>query len=145
MAGERRLREAVGKPFEISFVEAIKGSQISSQTLKGKVVVIDFWATWCGPCIAEMPKMKELYAKYKDQGVEFVGISLDAPKAEGGYDELKNFVEKNKIEWPQFYQGNGWESEFSASWGINSIPRVFLVDADGKLGLDRGSRQARRP
>jgi thiol-disulfide isomerase/thioredoxin len=133
MAGERRLRDAVGKPFEISFEEALKGSQISSQTLKGKVVVIDFWATWCGPCVAEMPNMKKLYAEYKDKGVEFVGVSLDAPKAEGGYDKLKEYVEKNKIEWPQYYQGNGWESNFSASWGINSIPRVFLVDADGKL------------
>ena len=133
MAGERRLKDAVGKPFEISFVEALKGSQISSQTLKGKVVVIDFWATWCGPCVAEMPKMKDLYAKYKDQGVEFVGISLDAPKSEGGYDKLKEFVEKNKIEWPQYYQDNGGAGDFATSWGIKAIPTVFLVDADGKL------------
>jgi thiol-disulfide isomerase/thioredoxin len=133
IAAERRVKEAIGKPFKIEFTEAIKGSQISSATLKGKVIIVDFWATWCGPCVAEMPKMKELYAKYKDKGVEFIGVSLDAPKSEGGYDKLKAFVEKNKIEWPQYYQGNGWESDFSMSWGISAIPAVFAVDADGNL------------
>ncbi len=77
--------------------------------------------------------MKALYAKYKDKGVEFVGVSLDSPREEGGFDKLKEFVEENKIDWPQYYQGNGWDSEFSKSWGINSIPAVFAVDADGNL------------
>ena len=102
-------------------------------TLKGKVVVIDFWATWCGPCIQEMPTMKKLYAEYHDKGVEFVGVSLDSPKEEGGLDELKAYVAKNEVPWPQYYQGNGWDSEFSKSWGINSIPALFVVDADGNL------------
>ena len=95
--------------------------------------MVDFWATWCGPCVAEMPKMKELYAEYKDKGVEFIGVSLDQPKEQGGLDKLKEFVAKNEIAWPQYYQGKGWESEFSTSWGINSIPCVFVVDAEGNL------------
>ena len=69
----------------------------------------------------------------RDKGVEFVGVSLDAPKEEGGLDKLKKYVAENQVEWPQYYQGNGWKSEFSASWGINSIPCVFLIDADGNL------------
>ncbi len=77
--------------------------------------------------------MKKLYAEYKDKGVEFIGVSLDQPKEQGGLDKLKEFVAKNQIEWPQYYQGNVWQSEFSMDWGINSIPCVFLVDADGKL------------
>ena len=97
------------------------------------MVVLDFWATWCGPCVGEMPHMKELYAEYKDKGVEFIGVSLDQPNDEGGLDALKKFVEKNEITWPQYYQGNGWESEFSSSWGINSIPAVFVVAPDGNL------------
>jgi thiol-disulfide isomerase/thioredoxin len=131
--GSRHQLEAIGKPFDLDFTDAIKGSAVSIKGLKGKVVVIDFWATWCGPCVAEMPKMKELYAKYRDQGVEFIGVSLDQPKEQGGLDKLKTFVKQNEIGWPQYYQGKGWESEFSMSLGINSIPCVFIVDAEGKL------------
>jgi len=98
-----------------------------------KVVVIDFWSTWCGPCVAEMPKMKKLYAEYRNQGVEFIGVSLDQPKEEGGLDSLKQFVKDKGIEWPQYYQGNFWDSAFSKSWGVNSIPCVFVVDTEGKL------------
>ena len=133
IAGARRQKEGIGKPFELEFSDAIKGSTVSIKGLKGKVVVIDFWATWCGPCVAEMPKMKEIYAKYHDKGVEFIGVSLDQPKDQGGLDALKSYVEKNEIAWPQYYQGNYWNSDFSRSWGINSIPTMFLVDQDGKL------------
>jgi thiol-disulfide isomerase/thioredoxin len=131
--GTRRQKEGVGKPFDLEFTDVIKGSTVSIKGLKGKVVVIDFWATWCGPCVAEMPNMKELYAKYHDKGVEFIGVSLDQPKEDGGLDALKSYVKKNEIAWPQYYQGNYWNSEFSKSWGINSIPTMFLVDQDGKL------------
>jgi thiol-disulfide isomerase/thioredoxin len=130
-AGSIRQAEGVGKPFELAFSDAISGRPVSIKGLKGKVVVIDFWATWCGPCVGEMPKMKELYAKYKDQGVEFIGVSLDQPG--DGLEKLKTFVEEEKLGWPQYYMGNGWESEFSQSWGINGIPSVFIVDADGNL------------
>ena len=131
--GTLRRNESIGKPFELEFTDAIKGTEISMKTLKGKVLVIDFWATWCPPCVAEMPNMKKLYAQYKDQGVEFIGISLDDPKDEGGLDALKKYVAANEINWPQYYQGKGWKSEFSTSWGISSLPAVFAVDADGKL------------
>ncbi len=132
--GSLKQMEQVGQPFELTFEELRTGEQMNLQEdLKGKVVVIDFWATWCGPCIAEMPNMKELYSQYKDQGVEFVGISLDAPPSEGGRDKLLAYVEENDVEWPQYYQGNGWDSEFSKSWGVSSIPQLFIIDADGKL------------
>lgn len=131
--GQLRRTEGVGKPFELAFTDATSGAKVSMAALKGKVVVVDFWATWCGPCVAEMPNMKKLYAEYKDKGVEFIGVSLDMPAAAGGLEKLKQFCEKEQIKWPQYHQGNGWESEFSASWGISSIPCVFVVDADGKL------------
>jgi thiol-disulfide isomerase/thioredoxin len=131
--GKLKQVEGLGKPFEFKFTDAITGKEVTNQSLKGKVLVIDFWATWCGPCVAEMPKMKELYAKYKDKGVEFVGISLDQPEDKGGLTKLKEFVAKNDLAWPQYYQGNFWQSEFSSSWGINSIPAIFVVDAEGNL------------
>jgi thiol-disulfide isomerase/thioredoxin len=122
---------AVGKPFDLAFTDALTGAEISMKGLRGKVVVIDFWATWCGPCVAEMPTMKKLYAEYKDKGVEFIGVSLDEKR--GGLEKLKAFVAKEGISWPQYFQGDGWESPFSASWGISGIPAVFVVDQDGKL------------
>ncbi|MFT3786469.1 MAG: redoxin family protein [Tepidisphaeraceae bacterium] len=132
--GKLKQLDGVGKPFELSFTDAISGKSISMADLKGKVVVIDFWATWCGPCVAEMPHNKELYAKYKDQGVEFIGISLDQPEEEGqGLTKLKKYVAENGITWPQYYMGKGWESEFSMAWGINAIPAMFVVDASGNL------------
>ena len=131
--GARRQREGIGKPFELEFTDAISGSTISMAGLKGKVVVIDFWATWCGPCVAEMPTMKKLYEKFHGQGVEFLGISLDQPKEKGGLDALKKFVKEQEIRWPQYYQGKFWEGDFSRSWGINSIPSMFVVDQEGKL------------
>ena len=131
--GTLRRLESVGKPFELEFKDAIQGTSIATKELKGKVIVIDFWATFCEPCVAAMPALKELYARYRGQGVEFIGVNLDAPKEEGGLDLLKEFVARNNIAWPQYYQGNGWESAFSRSWGIDAIPAMFVVDQNGIL------------
>jgi thiol-disulfide isomerase/thioredoxin len=126
-----RREEGVGKPFELTFTDAITDQLISIKNLRGKVVVIDFWATWCAPCVADMPKLKKLYEQYKDQGVEFIGVSLDRPGE--GLNLLKTFVKENGIAWPQYYQGNWWASEFSTSWGIERFPSTFIVDAEGNL------------
>jgi thiol-disulfide isomerase/thioredoxin len=131
--GVRRTRDALGKPFDLEFTDAIKGSSFSIKGWKGKVVVIEFWATTCGSCVADMPNMKGLYAKYHDKGVEFIGISLDKAPDEGGLDALKKFVADNGISWPQYYQGKAWDSDFSKSCGVHVIPTVFVVDGEGKL------------
>jgi thiol-disulfide isomerase/thioredoxin len=129
--GKLRQTGSIGQPIELSFTDAISGKPISMADLKGKIVVLDFWATWCVPCVDEMPKMKELYAEYKDKGVAFIGISLDNPP--DGLAKLKEFVAKKDIPWPQYYEGEGFRSAFSIGWGISSIPWVFVIDAKGNL------------
>jgi thiol-disulfide isomerase/thioredoxin len=131
--GKIRQVTSIGKPFELAFTDAITGREINMRNLHGKVVIIDFWATWCGPCVAEMPHLKELYKQYRDHGVEFIGVSLDQPEDQGGLEALKKFVDEKEISWPQYYQGKGWDSEFSGEWGINGIPALFAIDKDGNL------------
>ncbi|WP_422930193.1 sigma-70 family RNA polymerase sigma factor [Singulisphaera sp. PoT] len=140
--GARRQSEGLGKPFELEFNDAITGRHISMKDLRGKVVVIDFWATWCGPCVGEVPEMKQVYAEYHDQGVEFIGVSRDLPEEDGGLKDLKDFVAKHDMPWPQYHEAqdnhhlvrNGDASKgFSESWGVNGVPTVFLVDAEGNL------------
>ena len=126
-----RQAEGLGKPFELTFTDAVSGREISLQKdLKGKVVVLDFWATWCPPCVRAVPGMKKLYAQYRGQGVEFVGVSLDSSEADGGLVALKDFVSKNGIAWPQYHQGAG---DLGSRWAVGAIPTVFVIDADGKL------------
>ena len=137
------ISEMIGMPFALEFTDAIKGSPVSIEGLKGKVVVIDFWASWCGPCVAEMPNMKRLYAEYKDKGVEFIGVSLDQPKERGGLDSLKSFVAKNQIEWPQYYQGNFWQSWFLQLLARQLDPLRVPGGCRGQAGVGEGPWQAR--
>lgn len=108
------------------------------RNLRGQVVVIDYWATWCPLCVAEMPTMKMLYEEYHEDGVEFIGVSLDKSEEDGGLEKLREYVKTNEVPWPQYYQGAGWSGEFSVSWGINSISALFIVDKNGILRTVNG-------
>lgn len=126
MDSERRL--AIGaEPIAFS-VKSTSGENLSPAKYKGKVLLLDFWATWCRPCIAEMPNVKRVYDKYKDQGFEIVGISLDKNRT-----DLDSYVRSNKIEWPQFFDGKYWQNELAVQYGVKSIPITFLIDRNGKI------------
>jgi thiol-disulfide isomerase/thioredoxin len=96
--------------------------------LRGKVVLIDFWATWCGPCMAEAPNVVEAYNDLHGKGLEIVGISLDQDKG-----RLDAVTKVKGMVWPQYFDGKGWENAISSSYGITSIPSMWLVDKKGMI------------
>ena len=117
----------VGKPLDIHFT-ALDGREVDLAKLTGKVVLVEFWSTTCGPCIAEMPTVKAVYEKFHDRGFEVVAVSLDDKEI-----ALRRFIKEKKLPWPQHFDGKGWENQFAVRYGIFSIPTMWLVDKRGNL------------
>jgi thiol-disulfide isomerase/thioredoxin len=106
----------------------VSGNSLSVAKYKGKVVLIDFWATWCGPCVAELPNVIKTYEKHHDQGFEIIGISLDVDK-----EKLMAFTKEKNMSWQQFFDGKRWENKLVGKYGIQGIPATFLLDGQGKI------------
>jgi thiol-disulfide isomerase/thioredoxin len=115
------------KPIELRFT-AVDGSEVDLAKMRGKVVLIDFWATWCGPCVDEVPRVVEAYKKLHGKGFEIVGVSLDQDK-----ERLLQFTTEKGMTWPQYFDGKGWKNEISSKYGISSIPAMWLIDKKGML------------
>jgi peroxiredoxin len=106
----------------------IAGKSLSVANFKGKVVLIDFWATWCAPCVGELPNVIKSYEKHHDKGFEIIGVSLDQNEA-----GLKSFTKDRNMTWQQYFDGKGWGNKLAQKYGIQSIPATFLLDGDGKI------------
>jgi peroxiredoxin len=117
----------IGKPLDIRFT-ALDGREVDLAKLKGKVVLIEFWSTSCGPCLGEMPAVKAAYDKFHERGFEIVAISLDDKES-----VLRKFIAEKKLPWPQHFDGKGWENQFAVRYGIFAIPTMWLVDKRGNL------------
>jgi len=107
-----------------------KGGKTKLEDLRGKYVYIDVWATWCGPCRAEIPHLKKVEEKYHGKNIEFVSISVDTDK---DYDKWKKFVTEKQLGGIQLFADKNWNSDFIKAFGIDSIPRFILIGPDGKV------------
>lgn len=123
----------VGEPLAFTAV-TVDGDKFDTKSLRGKVVLVDFWATWCGPCIGELPHVKQVYTDYHEKGLEIVGVSCDWDG-----DKLKSFTKENNMPWVQLWDASR-QKERESSWhalatkyGVDGIPTMFLIDRNGVL------------
>jgi peroxiredoxin len=130
---EEVTEEPEGKPvvghFPPAFSEtAIDGRKVILKDYRGKVVLLDFWATWCGPCRAERPSVLSAYQRYKDQDFAIIGISLDTNSG-----QLEAFVSALGVEWPQLLDGKDREFKLAELYNVSAIPAMFLIGKDGRI------------
>jgi outer membrane lipoprotein-sorting protein/cytochrome oxidase Cu insertion factor (SCO1/SenC/PrrC family) len=116
-------------PFPIS-AKDMSGKDFSLDQYKGKVVLLDFWATWCGPCVEELPNVAAAYKKFKAKGFDVVSISLDEAKDR---ESVNTFLKKYNMAWRQVYEGKGWGSEIASKYQVQAIPFALLIGKDGKI------------
>jgi len=119
--------ERLGKPLAFKFT-ALDGREVDLEGMRGKVVLIDCWATWCPPCLREMPQVKIAYDRFHSKGFEVVAISSDDDR-----EALEKFVKENRIPWPQYYDGKGELNRFALQFDVGGIPTMWLVDRKGLL------------
>ncbi len=124
------FRNPAGKAFPAfpADKKTTDGQVISLDRFKGKVLLVDFWATWCPPCRAEVPELVKTYKAFKDKGFEILGISFDQDK-----EAFEKYIKENEMPWPQYFDGKGWENEVGPTYGIQSIPAMYLIDGEGKV------------
>lgn len=144
LMGKERFMNLVGNEMKVEGL-FLDGTEIKWEEYRGKVVLIDFWATWCGPCVGEIPNVQDLYGKYHDAGFEVIGYSLDQD-----LEALEKFEEERQLPWKTASRllskqanekdGKNYE-DLSAYYGVNAIPTMILVGKDGKV-LDTGARGA---
>jgi thiol-disulfide isomerase/thioredoxin len=122
---ESFLPPALPRPAPAASLKTLSGTPASLASMKGKVVLVDFWATWCKPCVETMPELQKLHDKYSSKGFSVVGVSID----EKGARDVEPFLAKRKFTYPMLLdQAGNWQK-----WGVRAIPALFLLDKNGQI------------
>jgi thiol-disulfide isomerase/thioredoxin len=126
-AAKTRLAKAdlLGKPLELRFT-ATDGTVVDLAKLRGKVVLIDFWASWCPDCVRELPEIQKLDAAYRESGLVVIGISLDRDR-----QAMTNFLSKKSITWPIYFDGKGWNNTYAVQYSVRQIPEIWIINKEG--------------
>jgi peroxiredoxin len=119
--------DLVGKPAPAFATQDISGRAVRLAAYRGKYVLLDFWATWCAPCVGELPRLQAAYQAYRDTGFEIIGVSLDESKT-----AVADFAKARKIPWPQVHNASS-SADLVELFGINSIPATYLIDPEGTI------------
>ncbi len=129
-AAKQKIRESLapGTLFPDFSGKDLSGQPLSVAQFRGKVVLLDFWATWCPPCRRELPNVVSVYNKYHAQGFEIIGVTLDDNLA-----LLNSFIKDSKMPWPEHFEGQGWNNTLTTKYGVSAIPDNILIDAQGRI------------
>ena len=109
-------------------LQAPDGKNVSLSDYRGKIVLLDFWASWCGPCLREVPNVKKVYDKFHDKGFEILSVSLDDKK-----DNWVNAIEKNDLDWGHVSSLKGWSCPVAKLYNVSGVPAMLLIDKEGKI------------
>jgi len=115
----------VGTKLDLSFVDT-EGRSVDLNQLSGKVVLVDFWASWCPDCVREMPEVQQVYRTFESKGLTILGVSLDKDRR-----AMDNFIAKHLIPWPQYFDGKGWKNDLVTKYSVHEIPEMWIINKKG--------------
>lgn len=120
---------AVELPYGVGEMVDLDGRRWTADRLRGRVVLIDFWATWCAPCLGELPRLRQLRDRYDRRDFEIIGVMLEAASKR----TLVSWLNRNRIDWPQVQERGGYAGSVARAYGVDRLPWTVLIDRDGQV------------